>query len=351
MDITIQTVQADGSLHQVYKASGGEWGGTKVDEAFEEYLVSLVKYEAMDRFKKEHRDCYLDIFREFEVKKRTITPDLDGKVTFKIPISLNDIYQDIHGASMKDSISSEMKKSGKLSWVGDKLRMDASVAKQFFSTTCDAIADHLDAIFKQPEARDAEIILMVGGFSESSMLQWHIKKRFGNSRNIIIPPESGLSVLKGAVLYGFDTQIISERVMPETYGVQISGTFRNGIDPEDAKCTIKGTLYCDDRFSRHVEIGESVPLMTATKEMKYYPIEENQTQLTFKVYTTEESDPTYCEHDTCRYRGKMEVDIPTAGTKTDKEVRVSLLFGGTELVVKAVVTKTGEETKATIDCL
>jgi hypothetical protein len=42
---------------------------------------------------------------------------------------------------------------------------------------------------------------MVGGFSESTILQEHIKKGFPD-KNLFIPKEAGLAVLKGAVIFG-----------------------------------------------------------------------------------------------------------------------------------------------------
>jgi hypothetical protein len=41
IDITVQEVQVDGSIKQLYMANGGDWGGTKVDQAFEQFLMEL----------------------------------------------------------------------------------------------------------------------------------------------------------------------------------------------------------------------------------------------------------------------------------------------------------------------
>lgn len=38
VDVTVHEVSCRGGLKEVYKASGGAWGGTKVDEAFYEFL-------------------------------------------------------------------------------------------------------------------------------------------------------------------------------------------------------------------------------------------------------------------------------------------------------------------------
>jgi hypothetical protein len=42
VDITVHEVTDNGNLKELHKASGGAWGGTKVDETFEEFLSSIV---------------------------------------------------------------------------------------------------------------------------------------------------------------------------------------------------------------------------------------------------------------------------------------------------------------------
>jgi hypothetical protein len=56
-------------------ANGGDWGGVKVDKAFDEFLLDIVGMETMGRFQNEDKADYLSLCREFEVKKRGIRPD------------------------------------------------------------------------------------------------------------------------------------------------------------------------------------------------------------------------------------------------------------------------------------
>lgn len=41
MDITVHQVAHNGGLVELHKASGGAWGGTKVDEAYEKFLEEI----------------------------------------------------------------------------------------------------------------------------------------------------------------------------------------------------------------------------------------------------------------------------------------------------------------------
>jgi hypothetical protein len=41
VDITVHEISSDGSLREIYKASGGDWGGNKVNQAFENFLIEI----------------------------------------------------------------------------------------------------------------------------------------------------------------------------------------------------------------------------------------------------------------------------------------------------------------------
>lgn len=41
VDVTVHMVTSSGNLIELYKASGGSWGGTKVDSAFERFMTFL----------------------------------------------------------------------------------------------------------------------------------------------------------------------------------------------------------------------------------------------------------------------------------------------------------------------
>jgi len=332
-------------------ANGGDWGGTKIDDAFEEFLVSIVTRGVFERFKSEHRDDFLQLFREFEIKKRTITPELSNKVTFRLPTVLNDIFQEAKGQSLKDSFSSATGKGRNIAWIGDKLRVDSSECKELFKPTCEAIVEHVENIFAQEDAAGTSVILMVGGFSESDMLRHAVKSRFGDRMKVIIPNNAGLSVLKGAVLYGFDTRVISTRVCKRTYGIAMSEEFREGHDPERSKTIIDGEVYCNDKFSKHVYIRQRVTLDEFTEGQSYSPITESTEQVALDVYTSKTPDPEYCAASNCTFIGNLNVDIPTDIPYCDRGIVVRLKFGGTEIVVEAEIEKTQKKTIAKFDLL
>ena len=44
---------------------------------------------------------YLDIMREFEIKKSMTSPELDHRVTFKIPVSFHETYAGLYEEELR----------------------------------------------------------------------------------------------------------------------------------------------------------------------------------------------------------------------------------------------------------
>lgn len=61
----------------------------------------------------------------------------------------------------------------------------------------------------KPEVRGVRFLFLVGGFAESPMLQKAVQRALGRTCRIIIPHDVGLTILKGAVLFGLDPTVVS----------------------------------------------------------------------------------------------------------------------------------------------
>lgn len=68
--MTVHKLLVDGSVRELYKATGGAWGGNKVNEAFIEYLCEMFSKEVIEKITQEYPDDWVDIMNEFEKIKR-----------------------------------------------------------------------------------------------------------------------------------------------------------------------------------------------------------------------------------------------------------------------------------------
>ncbi|KAK3602415.1 hypothetical protein CHS0354_027193 [Potamilus streckersoni] len=349
IDITVHEVHADGRLKELYKANGGHWGGTKVDEAFQQLLVDIAGLDVMDAFYSKHRDDYLDLFREFELKKRTITMDMDQRITIKLPLSLHDEFVHHRGEDFRKSMLMRQELSGKLTFAGDKLRLDPEIMKNLFRNACSSIVCHLQEIFGQRSVRGTDTILMVGGFSESPVLRQAIKDSFPGKK-VVIPNEAGLSVLKGAVIFGHKPAIVMQRVSRFTYGVETYTAFLPNVHEENRVEKHNGERVCLV-FDKHVEIGQAIPSSGMFQERRYYPLTSTTTILKMAIYTSTDNNPLYTDDRGCEKLGELIVEYEDLTGGKNRPILAKMIFGGTELGVEVVEEKTGKQTRAAFNFL
>ncbi|KAL4230425.1 Heat shock 70 kDa protein 12A [Mactra antiquata] len=354
VDITVHEILPGGRLKELHKASGGAWGGTKIDDAFYEFMVEItgtgadIRTKVMDKFKEEHMEDYIDLFRDFEIKKRAIGPDGDSKVTFKMPVALLTMVQQIRNKTLDEAIKNT-KYASDVKSTSDKLRVNQKVAKGFFDASMRSITNHVKDLLRVPSCRNIDAIVMVGGFSESPLLQHAIKQTF-SSTQVIIPNEAGLAVLRGAVIFGHKPSMITSRISKYTYGTDISPEF----DPAKhsffkGKIDKDGVHRCHGKFSTLVKSGDTLEVGKAQNEEIYSTVFDEQEEMGMDIYVAHNKVPEYIDDDGCYRIGTFSV--PVSGRGKGRTVKVRMIFGGTENDVECEEMATGKITHLLVDCL
>ncbi|KAL3871164.1 hypothetical protein ACJMK2_039180 [Sinanodonta woodiana] len=347
IDIIAHEVMNDGSLNEIHQSNGGPWGGTAVDKEYFNFLKDLIGNSVFDNFKKQHMDDYIYLCREFEQKKKTIKPEDVSKVTTPLPGSLKNLFENEKHQDLATSIMSSDRYSEDVTLVSDKIRLDVRIMKGFFAGVLKYIYDYLKLIFSGDSMKDVNTIMMVGGFSESKMLQEMVRNLFPE-KTVLVPPQAGLAVLKGAVLFGHNPAVIGHRVCRYSYGVKTSLKFENGKHREDKRKTVGDKDLCVDIFDIHIHRGQSVKLNAKQVPMVYKPQKPGQKTISFKFYSSSECYPMYVTDEGCMELGKITVDVLGEST-VDNAVEVSFKFGGTEIRVEAIDKKTGKTTHTKVD--
>ena len=113
-----------------------------------------------------------------------------------------DICEELHGKDLKSVIASSSY-GNEITMIRGNMRFKADLLIKLFTSTIDSIITLMKNTLSNKSLNGAYVsnILMVGGFSQCSMMQEAVYKAFPNNQ-IIIPEEPGFSVLKGAVLFG-----------------------------------------------------------------------------------------------------------------------------------------------------
>lgn len=327
------------SKKELERASSGDWGGTSVDVAFKSALAEIVTEELIERYRQKFPEDYLKLIMNFEIKKRYCQKgqgSLHSVITLTIPFSFNQECLKMLGTDLATMIS-KFKFRDHMIWRTGKLRIKIKFFETFFKPACNEIIKHVKELFQSTKMKDVNKILMVGGFSESYILQTEIRNAFPNCQ-VIVPEEAGLAVLRGAVLFGLYPRVINSRVARFTYGVDMNAIFDPEIHDKFKKEVIEGVEYCTGIFDKHLEKGDQLACGEAHDLRFYIPITKQQNVVIFRIYSSPESNPLYIDEHGCAVVGTLEIQVPV-GSK-DRMVYVRMSFGFTEIKVEAIESKT-----------
>ncbi|WAQ94614.1 hypothetical protein MAR_007085, partial [Mya arenaria] len=73
-------------------------------ETYNRYVFVCAGFDAMADLKRKHLDDYIELFRRFENKKRSISPDIDSKTVIPLPQSLCSLIEKRQGRALCDLI-------------------------------------------------------------------------------------------------------------------------------------------------------------------------------------------------------------------------------------------------------
>lgn len=340
-DITVHQKMENGFLKEIHKATGGAWGGNEVDKAYLTFLTGIFGAQAMQEFKTTQMGDYFDVLRDFETKKRTITTEVDGKITIKVPASLKDSAER-YGETKK------ITGGGDVTLSGDKLRIRKTRIQALFNDPVHMIIVHMMNLFSDPQLADVNAILLVGGFGECELVKSAFRKTFPNNR-LIIPSDAGLAVLKGAVRFGHLPNLVSVRVSRFAFGREVWPSFDEKQHDSSKKSVQLGKQICKEVFWKMVDVGDEIPI---GKEIAQCGTAIDITQMfaCIKIFSSESHNPRYVTSPGCKFLGSIKIQLPYGKKIEDKNHKIILIFGDTELKVRAITEKDNKSVETTIEC-
>ncbi|XP_064173794.1 heat shock 70 kDa protein 12A isoform X2 [Anguilla rostrata] len=351
VDLTVHQIRLpEGHLKELYKASGGPYGSIGVDYEFEKLLCKIFGPDFIDQFKIKRPAAWVDLMIAFESRKRAAAPDRTNPLNINLPFSFIDYYKKFRGHSVEHALRKSNVDFVKWSSQG-MLRMNPDAMNALFKPTIDHIIQHLGELFEKPEVSNIKFLFLVGGFAESPLLQQAVQTMLQGRCRIIIPHDVGLTILKGAVLFGLDPGVIKVRRSPLTYGVGVLNRYVEGRHPPDKMLVKDGTRWCTDVFDTFISADQSVALGETVKR-SYTPARPAQQVIVINVYCSEREQVGFISDPGVRKCGTLRLDV--SGTESPaprREIQTLMQFGDTEIRAMAVDVATSRSVKAGIDFL
>ncbi|XP_053375641.1 heat shock 70 kDa protein 12B-like [Mercenaria mercenaria] len=349
-DLSALKVLENGLLEEVVATTGDVVGGQNINDCFFQVCQESFRGDGWRKILSSTKpEEMLQMESDFESKKVVIgTDDPDDEyISLKVPaavkenlerkeITLMDKAEKEHCFNFKD-----MEFSFESQYVRNVL----------FNETCSRIYTIIKCELEKEKLKDCETLVLVGGFSQSPIVQRYIKaqtKKDFPAVKFKSPTSPFQAVLKGAVIFGHDPSIFRSRISRWTFGIDVQVRFDGKVHDAEkrVKNTETGKHYCKDIFDIHVQKGESITLNAQRKTFKYSTLYEYQTSMMIAIYKSESTDPKYVTDKGCAKIGYIEVLLPER--RKVRNVAVSMIYGGTELAVIAKDCETEEECKTDI---
>ncbi|KAH3835083.1 heat shock 70 kDa protein 12A-like [Dreissena polymorpha] len=350
VDIAAHKINGLGRFEEILIPDGGPWGSININFKFEQALTALSGARALETFRRENMHDYTALMRAFELKKIAF-PGTRSKVTMQLPITYLQCHQNENRDSLLDSIKevahtvfsqcSFQPKNNVISFPNDSF---ASLYDETIGLILDKVRTILEYLEKVKQ-HDIKTIFCVGGFADCKLLRKRFTDEFGD--RVIAPSEAITAIMKGAVMFGRDENIIEFRISRFTYGLDWSVDFDSKIhDPKRKEVTESGDV-CKDIFYTIAEMGQRIPTDYATKKIESFVKASSQDRMEFPFYRTEKVQaPLYIDDPGCSLMGSMIVGLDDTAGGLDRYVTLEVYFGASELRAEATDNKGKKHTVA-----
>ncbi|XP_062390754.1 heat shock 70 kDa protein 12A-like [Sardina pilchardus] len=342
VDIAVHKVLEGGFLKEIHKASGGDVGGSNVDNKFKSFLRDIFNYTLWDQYEADYPSELQKMMFDF-TRYKCVKNNRD--VFIPCPYSLSKLAEETK------AMHEYFKDVEGVSWSEGSFKVTYSKLKTFYKDSLKQITKLIKEIFATPEI-NINILFLVGGYASSEILQEKIKRQFSQRCKIVCPVDAHLAVAKGAVRIGENPRIISSRVSALTYGISEARTFDPSVHKEEKRRenNAKDYVYCTDLFHRFIQKDEAVHY-DDEREYEFSPINVDQISMTFRIFSTEAPDATYIDDPGMKEIGSFSVSMPDISAGRNRRVKFQMRFGLTELQAKATDLTSKETNKVHLDFL
>ncbi|KAJ3182495.1 hypothetical protein HDU85_002593 [Gaertneriomyces sp. JEL0708] len=338
IDLSLQRIESDQDdkyLRELAIANGQTCGSIFIDQKFIRYVQELVGDYHWNWLQANRPGDVLKLQLEWEkVKKQDEVPSA-AKVYIDVPQSLLRRLTPVDLQYLDAANNGHDIMDDGLVLTGSQI---AEFAEEFVSETIRLIDDQLQNL---PTLQRCRAICLVGGGGQHAILGRRVKERFegaGRVDQVYTPPGAALAVLHGATIMGLKPSIIRYQVMPHTYGIATSRTFRNYRDSQEDAIPHPdkpGTFYVDNIFDLQVRAGQTVHYGEAITSA-YWPLTDTQTETAIRLYESDGQCPKRVTDDGVRYIGRIVLHHPSVQSYGGPyNISTEIFFGRTEIQLKA----------------
>ena len=334
-------------LIEEYPPIGGDYGGNKINEEFmkrfimeifgEEKVKKMYENEDWDKFEKEieelKKSCY-----DNEPANLTLDCDLfDDESDNK---TLNDYISDYDKKNLKKKYKIQKKRNWKLEFPS---QIFIDIAKEL----AEKIFSKIEEIYKQV---NTGYIILTGAGSKNYVLT-NFFHDFAKEKNMQIQittaPFQEISIMRGAVLFGFQNNIIRKRKAKYTFGIEVCSIWKDDYEGKGIKSyqEVEKDYYCTNLFHKYITRNQYI-LFDKIITHNFQALNPNPE---IKFYKTNKEDCTYTDEKDengnliLEKLGSATFEIGKDFDVNQRDVIIEMKLGGTYIEICAILTKNGKK--------
>ena len=368
-DIVTHKVGSNQTLEEIKVSCGGDYGSNEIDKKiFEDLVFNIFGYSSFNHLQKKMKELNINedeevIFDSWCELERQIKDFKEGVNTDKVkrcenfPINFS-IFQDFYEndeRSIDDLIQKynndcfdrnlEIKVKSRKKWiVEDPYKYIYKYMKNQAKSICTAIKDILNST-----NLNINTIIFVGGYCSNEIMISLIKKELDQRiKNYLQPSKPCLAIMEGAVLFGINPNIINTRISRYTIGQGTRGFWNEKKHAKFGKKVFdedQQVWRCENCFDKFIEINEKLKINQEITR-SYSMIGPRFCNLNY--YKSFNPNPIFTFETGVEQIGECNIDAGKEYPKGERDIKVTMKFGGTFVDVKAKHVQSGKEFVTTL---
>lgn len=356
-DIVTHTKNKEGKIAEKYHAVGGNFGSDEIDKeifnliinkifGFKDYNSLKIKNEN-NGFPWENDELYnewLNLQDEIQ-KRKKINEKSKDKITH-INFQLFQKFTDyIPIEELVDEYNSKCHNGWNIT-IKNPIKWILSIPNKIFY---DLIIRQANKVVEQINEINAKIpniesILYVGGYCSNEIIFNYIKNKFPNMVHLK-PSNPELAVVKGAVLFGIDPNIITERKAKYTIGFGTNSIWKEEIHSNGGEKyfdEIDKVYRCKNCFDLFIEIGQTLKINDKITHY-FHMLEPRYCNLRF--FKSYKKNPIFVNEEGVELIGRDVLDLKKDYPLNERDLVVEMKFGGTFVEAECIHKKSGIKIK------
>ena len=162
-DITVHRITNSESMEEIFSPSGGAWGSTQIDRAFQKLLEKLLGENFINDLMSHHSCVWLSLMKKFEKAKKRFGKKAGRGISIDMSYNFIDIYEKSHQTTI-DKVIGRNKSLG-VSMVNGCLQISCEASLGLIKPVILKIVEHVENLLKNKSLQRVSSLL--------SWWSWH----------------------------------------------------------------------------------------------------------------------------------------------------------------------------------